>query len=637
MASGIRIPLISDWDPSGINKAKRDFAKLETTGQKASFALKKAFLPATAALAGLGAASVAFINAGERAATSNARIEQIATSMQLFGNETQTVTKRLTHLAEAQARATGVDQNAIKEAQAKLLTFKELAVSADEMGGSFDRATQLTLDLAAAGFGSATENATQLGKALNDPVKGITALTRSGITFTEAEKEQIAALVEAGKTFEAQDMILKAIETQVGGTAEATANATDKLKVGFSQMSEQLGLALLPVLESLMPLLMGIVDFIGNNTDVVIGIGTAIGGFAAAIVAANIALRTWQTMTAVTTALNTALGTSFTALQVASGAIIFAALIGVIVVLQKKFNIFGKAVDAVTWYFRTWWTVVKWVIAKIIDAINWLIRAWNKIPFIDDIAEIDTAFLDLDKTVSDASEGMIRSMEDVETVVGSATGEAERFANQLQDTGREMSGFARIDAPKLTQAVDGARGAVDLLDLELRYLYDTLKREDAVDAFQTSIDQMIEAVGTDGFEKELRNAKEAAFQLQEQVGGFSSLLQQEFQLAIDTQDVERLNTLILSIRENWSGFTSSDIPTFEDLNYGGSLLARAERTAREQGVYNIPGGFGGVVGSTNITVNLPAGTNGDDVANALSVRARRRGVAAIPINAGTRR
>jgi hypothetical protein len=44
-------------------------------------------------------------------------------------------------------------------------------------------------------------------------------------------------------------MILKAIETQVGGTAEATANATDRMKVGFTQVQERIGLALLPVLD----------------------------------------------------------------------------------------------------------------------------------------------------------------------------------------------------------------------------------------------------------------------------------------------------------------------------------------------------------------------------------------------------
>jgi hypothetical protein len=150
---------------------------------------------AALALAAAGAAAVAFaakaIQAGEAASTANARIAQINESMGLFGASTDEVTNRLISYAEATARATGIDTNAIKATQAKLLTFKELAASAGELGGEFDRATQAAIDLGAAGFGTAEMNAVALGKALNDPIKGITALSRSGVTFTEVEQERI--------------------------------------------------------------------------------------------------------------------------------------------------------------------------------------------------------------------------------------------------------------------------------------------------------------------------------------------------------------------------------------------------------------------------------------------------------------
>lgn len=219
---------------------------------------KKVALGFAAVGAGAVAIGKTLIDAGERASTSNARIQQIAESMGVFGDSmngvsasAEEVTKRLVAVAEATARQTGVDQNAIKETQAKLLTFKELALTAGEVGGAFDRATQAAVDMAAAGFGEASQNAVQLGKALNDPIKGITALSRSGITFTEAEKERIKTLVESNRIGEAQAMILEAIEKQVGGTAEATANASDKMKVAFSQLQERLGQKLLPVFEKL--------------------------------------------------------------------------------------------------------------------------------------------------------------------------------------------------------------------------------------------------------------------------------------------------------------------------------------------------------------------------------------------------
>ena len=235
-------PIKSTFDPKGVNSAKKAFNGLSTTSKNLA---KNVLLPTAA----LGAVAFKFAKAGENAATANARILQINKSMGLFGESTQIVSDRLVKLAEKTALNTGVDQNAIKLTQAKLLTFRELAKTAGIVGGAFDRATAAAVDMASAGFGEASSNATQLGKALNDPIKGITALTRSGITFTAEEKKLIATLVQSGQTLQAQEMILKAIEMQVGGTAEATANSSDKIKVAFSLVSEQIGTALLPAFD----------------------------------------------------------------------------------------------------------------------------------------------------------------------------------------------------------------------------------------------------------------------------------------------------------------------------------------------------------------------------------------------------
>jgi hypothetical protein len=224
---------------------------------------KKAALAFAAVGVAVGVMAVKFakdaIAAGEAAATANARIDQINTSMGLFGESTNIVTANLIKYAEETARATGIDTNSIKATQAKLLTFKELALSADTVGGNFERATAAAIDLGAAGFGTAETNAVALGKALNDPIKGITALSKGGITFTEAEKERIKTLVESNKMGEAQAMILKAIETQVGGTAEATANASDKMKVALTQITEKVGLALLPAFEELSNFILNVI------------------------------------------------------------------------------------------------------------------------------------------------------------------------------------------------------------------------------------------------------------------------------------------------------------------------------------------------------------------------------------------
>ena len=200
-------------------------------------------------VAGLVGFTKSVISAGEESQRSDARLLQIAKSMGMFGSAAGAVTDRLKTFADSEARLTGVDDDVIKASQAKLLTFANLAATAGVMGGAFDRATQATVDMAAAGFGDATNNAVQLGKALQDPIKGVTALARSGITFTEQEKTKIKTMVESNHMLDAQSYVLKAIETQVKGTAAASATATDKMKVAFGQVEEAIGIALLPVVE----------------------------------------------------------------------------------------------------------------------------------------------------------------------------------------------------------------------------------------------------------------------------------------------------------------------------------------------------------------------------------------------------
>ena len=97
----------------------------------------------------------------------------------------------------------------------------------------FDRATAAAADLSAAGFGSMDGAAKMLGKALNDPEAGLTALGRAGVTFTDQQKEQIKTLVESGDTLGAQKIILGEVESQVGGTAAASATAGEKISVAF--------------------------------------------------------------------------------------------------------------------------------------------------------------------------------------------------------------------------------------------------------------------------------------------------------------------------------------------------------------------------------------------------------------------
>jgi hypothetical protein len=110
------------------------------------------------------------------------------------------------------------------------------------------------------------------------------------VTFTEQEKEKIKALVASGKLLQAQNLILTAIETQVGGTAEATATGSQKMALAFLAMQDALGEALMPVFEAFVPLVTDLFGFLAQNSGVVMIITTAMAALAVAILAVNFAL-----------------------------------------------------------------------------------------------------------------------------------------------------------------------------------------------------------------------------------------------------------------------------------------------------------------------------------------------------------
>jgi len=453
----INIPIVSEFNNAGLKKAQREFNKLEKTSQKVGFALKKAFVPATAALGGLAVAGAKMVAAGEQAATANARIEQIATSMGLFGNETQIVTNRLVDLANEQARLTGVDQNLIKESQALLLTFKDIASSAGEVGGAFDRATQLTLDMASAGFGSVTDNAKQLGKALNDPIAGLTALRRSGIQFTEAQQDQIRTLVESGQTLEAQNLILQEIENQVGGTAEATANSTDKMKVAFSQASESIGMALLPAVEALLPLVIGLADWASQNTEILIGLAAVIGGLSAAIVVANFAMKAWAAAQAIATAAQWAFNAALSMNPIGLVVIAVGALVAGLVILYNKVD---WVRDMLNQFFKP--------LEKVMDGIGWLAEKLgivskemddNFTPSVDEarkqagdmyasVRDANTGLDELDTLSADAAE----SQEDLAKSVNAVYDEVKQVNPQLEAMFRHLD--VQDDMERLRDSFD---------------------------------------------------------------------------------------------------------------------------------------------------------------------------------------
>lgn len=229
---------------------KEVMSEANSAGKKSGLLFGKAFAAGGALLATAGVGSVLRDSLGEarEAQKVGALTESIIKST---GGAAKISADQIGALAGAISAKTGMDDEAIQSGANLLLTFKNVKREGAGLNDIFGRATAAAADLSAAGFGDLNGQAKMLGKALNDPIKGISALSRSGVTFSEAQKKQIKAMVTSGQTLKAQKIILREVESQVGGAAAATATAGDKAAVAMGNLKEQVGTALLPVVDRL--------------------------------------------------------------------------------------------------------------------------------------------------------------------------------------------------------------------------------------------------------------------------------------------------------------------------------------------------------------------------------------------------
>lgn len=252
--------------------------RAQTNLQKFSKKMDQVGKRAGIAFAGIAGGAILAAKGLEEAQRASARLDNVLTSMGYAD-----ATERVDAYAESLQNSLAIDADVIKATQTKLATFANLTKTVNTAGGAFDRATVAALDLAAAGFGTAEGNAVQLGKALEDPIKGIAALAKSGVTFTAQEKEKIKTLVQSNQILEAQDMVLSAIEKQVGGTAAASASSFDKIKLSLDGVSDAIATGILPLIEKVTPKIQAFSTFAQQNANVLSKVVLVVGGLAGAL------------------------------------------------------------------------------------------------------------------------------------------------------------------------------------------------------------------------------------------------------------------------------------------------------------------------------------------------------------------
>jgi hypothetical protein len=220
-------------------------------------AIKGAMGVAAGAIAAAGLAS-AFGGFVQDAAESAKIARLTGAVIKSTGGVARVTAKQVDTLATAISNKTAVDDEAIQSGANLLLTFTNVRNEVGKGNDIFDQATQAAVDMSVALGTDVAGASLQLGKALNDPIKGVTALSRAGVSFTEQQKDQIRTMVEAGDTLGAQKIILEEMGKQFGGAAEAAAGPLDRLKTIAGNLGEQVGGVLLPHIE-------GFATFLGET------------------------------------------------------------------------------------------------------------------------------------------------------------------------------------------------------------------------------------------------------------------------------------------------------------------------------------------------------------------------------------
>jgi len=146
------------------------------------------------------------------------------------------------------SQLSGVDDELIQHGANVIATFTGIKNAAGEGNDIFDQTNLAALNLSVALKTDLQSASILVGKALNDPVKGVTALRRAGVQLTEQQTEQVKKFVEVGDVMSAQKIILGELAVEFGGAAEAAATPADKAKVAWGNFQELLGGLLLPAI-----------------------------------------------------------------------------------------------------------------------------------------------------------------------------------------------------------------------------------------------------------------------------------------------------------------------------------------------------------------------------------------------------
>jgi uncharacterized membrane protein YjjP (DUF1212 family) len=340
----INIPIISEFDGTGVKKAVKQFQQLETVGEKAQFAIKKAAIPAAAAIGGL---AIALGDATKAAMEDQAEQANLALILKNTTGASDDQVAAIENQISAMSRASGIADTDYRTAlEALTLGTKDTQKAMEDMNLVMDISTGLNVD--------STTVAEALAKAYEGNFKALKTLS-----------PEIKTMVDEGKPLnEIMETLAGTFGGAVSAKAETAAGKMEILKNSIGETKESIGAALLPVVEAALPILQKFADWAQDNPDAFVAIAGAIALVAAAVVATNIAM-----------ALN-----PFSLIAIGIGL-----LVAGLVIAYNKFEWFRDGVklivNSITGFFEG-------MVNAAVTAVNLIIKAYNSIPILPNIPEV---------------------------------------------------------------------------------------------------------------------------------------------------------------------------------------------------------------------------------------------------------
>jgi hypothetical protein len=424
---------------AGLSKGAKD-AQKATKGigdNLKGMAGKLALAGGIAGLAALGAAArVGWqeLQQGQQVAA------QTSAVIKSTGGAAKVTADHVSTLATALMKKSGVDDEAIASGENLLLTFTNIRNEAGKGNDIFDQATRATLDLSKAFGKDMGSSAVLVGKALNDPIKGVTALTRVGVTFTKAQQKQIKALVDSGDVAGAQKVILAELNREVGGSAEAygktLSGQVDIAKESLNNMAGDLMQSVLPAVTAATNALIPMIEWLTKHPG-------AVKVMAAAFAVFTVAMLAFGAATTIAAAAEAAV-----LLPVIAVIAAIIALIAVAVLLYRNW-------DRITKFLGDTWNAIKKAAS---DAVQSIGDAIAQLPgkILAALAAVAAAALKIGAAVvTGIKDGVVKAKDWVGTVVGQIPGKIAALIATILATAK------RVGAAIVTGIKDGVIAAKD--------------------------------------------------------------------------------------------------------------------------------------------------------------------------------